>query len=205
MNPLEIISTDTFVSFDPETYEETLEVINYYHLVKNGKWSETNDKGDIWTGNYINGLKEGQWMSLLNHGYKTHKFKADILDGIYNPSKDSIEAHLELVLDKELIWSKRINYVIAEGGEVYKLEWAFEMVPEFKSLDLGKFIFKRDGTFIFDESMNEIKKGIRAEGKGKWSINEKSELTLEFSDGKKDTMTINYWGNGYLGLDNSID
>lgn len=58
--------TDTIPWFDPDTYEETLKVVNskVRPLIKEGIWWEYDSTGNFVCGQYVDGLREGKWRFL---------------------------------------------------------------------------------------------------------------------------------------------
>lgn len=52
---------DTVATFDPETYEERIQLRYSRYSFKTGAWLEQDRNGYIWTGTYEDGLREGLW------------------------------------------------------------------------------------------------------------------------------------------------
>jgi hypothetical protein len=201
-NKLENIPVDSFTTFDPETYAETLNIISYHKLKKSGKWTENNNSGESWHGAYINEKKEGFWIYYDKDGqFNSCRFKEDEIVGLFSPKKSNLDLFQNWLFEKEFIWCKRTLY--SRNDTIYKREWELSLNPDDKCLNLGKFRFNKNGSFQFDEVNEKLVLAIKKSGLGKWSFNEFSELELEFNDGDKITLSIKYFGKEYIRLEHS--
>lgn len=75
--------TDTMPWFDPDTYEETLKVVNaeVRPLIKEGTWWEYDSTGNFAIGQYVHGLREGKWRFFDSRNIKRNVayFQSDSL------------------------------------------------------------------------------------------------------------------------------
>lgn len=53
---------DTIITFDPETYEESIQLRYSRYAFKSGPWTEQDRNGYVWTGTYEDDLREGLWQ-----------------------------------------------------------------------------------------------------------------------------------------------
>lgn len=97
---------DTILTFDPETYEESIQLRYSRYAFKTGPWTEQDRNGYVWTGIYEDDLREGLWQ-------KRDAYDFTELRGYWYEGG-------ELVRDSVLNWAlsddtTKINGLLTEG------------------------------------------------------------------------------------------
>ncbi len=85
---------DRSLHFDPDSYEEIVQIDTSWRLVADGFWQESDTAGFYWSGAYRNGLRQGPWSKvrvLRNEVY-------DLRNIVYTDGRPQPEIMLNLAL-----------------------------------------------------------------------------------------------------------
>jgi hypothetical protein len=186
------IFTDTLITFDPETYEEDMQVIHVCKLIKTGNWSEIDSVGNEWYGAYNNGIREGFWNSFTKWHYGVYfNYENGQLVGISPTDKASTEQYFKWLFDKKLTWCSWRKYFL-EGfpDNIHELIGLSAGKDE-QCLNIGEFHFSQNGTFHFKNTGQKVE---RTEGIGLWRIVGDNQIQLQFRQSKPEVFEIEYLG-----------
>ncbi|MFM9949049.1 MAG: hypothetical protein ACKV1O_14000 [Saprospiraceae bacterium] len=192
-----ITSRDTFITFDPVTYAETINILSVHPLTKTGGWAETAENGERWHGKYVDGKKQGHWNCYTT--WQAVFYDNDEITGLFSPDRLTLEKYQQWIVDKKLYWCNRLLQTDQTG--TYEREWLLKSTADEKCQKLGVLVLKENGILQFKEYSSKQKFALRPEGSGKWQLNSQGNLELEFSNQKKEVFIIQYWGKDAVRLE----
>ena len=196
-------SIDTVITFDPETYEESISIYSYHDIQKTGDWVEYDSLGLEYRGVYYNNEKDGAWaISEKGRRVKTVYYENGKIIEIYNPSSSEINEYLKWIYDKDFIWCMK---TFDDKSTKYSREiWRLNTNKEEPCIGFGKFQFRSDGVFSFSELKPVIKYGLYKEGLGKWMIIS-DEIEMIFVDGVKERFRLSQLGREVIRFERRND
>lgn len=192
-----IKTTDTIITFDPETYAESINIVFYHPLIKTGNWAETTETGERWYGKYVDGKKQENWYCNTTSKFVT--YNNDEITGLFSPDRLTLEKYQQWMVGKKLYWCNLFSYTDQTG--TYDKEWLLETSVGDNCLKLGVLALKENGILQFEEYSYKQKIGLRPEGSGKWQVNDQGNLELEFSDQKRVVFIVKYLGKDAIRLE----
>lgn len=192
-----IKTTDTIITFDPETYAESINIVSVYPLIKTGNWAETTETGERWYGKYVDGKKQEHWYCHTTSKFVT--YNNDEITGLFSPDRLTLEKYQQWMVGKKLYWCNLFSYTDQTG--TYDKEWLLETSVGDNCLKLGVLALKENGILQFEEYSYKQKIGLRPEGSGKWQVNDQGNLELEFSDQKRVVFIVKYLGKDAIRLE----
>lgn len=191
-----ITPKDTFITFDPVTYAEMINIVAVQPLTKTGNWAETTEKGERWYGGYVDGKKQGDW-----HCYTTWQsvfYKNDEITGLFSPNRPTLEKYQQWMVGKNLYWCEQLFFTDQTG--THEREWLLKTAAGGKC-QMGVLMLKENGILQFKEYNYKQKLGLRPEGFGKWRLDDQGNLELEFSDEKREVFIVKYLGKDAIRLE----
>lgn len=88
---------DSMITFDQETYEEIVQIDTSWRLKADGFWQESDADGFLWSGMYLDGLRQGPWSKVRALPHEVY----DLRSITFTDGRPGPEIQLNLALGRD--------------------------------------------------------------------------------------------------------